>query len=77
MNLHLQFLSYIFLSSVHTGDQPYPCISCGEGFMTRPDLNQHIRTVHGGVNPNSSNTASVPSNAVITSQQQTQTIQVC
>uniref|UniRef100_A0A1I8MGY9 C2H2-type domain-containing protein n=1 Tax=Musca domestica TaxID=7370 RepID=A0A1I8MGY9_MUSDO len=61
---------------VHTGDQPHPCISCGEGFMTRPDLNQHIRSVHGGVNPNSSNTASVPSNnAVITSQQQTQTIQ--
>ncbi|XP_063708578.1 zinc finger protein 665 isoform X3 [Culicoides brevitarsis] len=71
---------------LHTGDQPYPCIACGEGFRTKSELNQHNRSVHNGVNPNSSNTTIVPVNRIVTTvaasqqqqqqQQQTQQIQI-
>lgn len=46
---------------LHTGDQPYPCTACGEGFRTKAELNQHNRATHGGLNPNSANTTIVVS----------------
>lgn len=46
---------------LHTGDQPYPCTACGEGFRTKAELNQHNRATHGGINPNSANTTIVVS----------------
>lgn len=46
---------------MHTGDQPYPCTACGEGFRTKAELNQHNRATHGGLNPNSANTTIVVS----------------
>lgn len=48
---------------LHTGDQPYPCTACGEGFRSKSELNQHNRTTHGGLNPNSANTTIVVSGA--------------
>lgn len=48
-------------SRLHTGDQPYPCTACGEGFRTKAELNQHNRATHGGLNPNSANTTIVVS----------------
>lgn len=51
---------------LHTGDQPYPCIACGEGFRTKSELNQHNRAVHNGLNPNSSNTTILPVNRIVT-----------
>lgn len=49
------------LNRLHTGDQPYPCTACGEGFRTKAELNQHNRATHGGLNPNSANTTIVVS----------------
>lgn len=51
----------IHLHRLHTGDQPYPCTACGEGFRTKAELNQHNRATHGGLNPNSANTTIVVS----------------
>lgn len=39
---------------VHTGEQAHPCVSCGEGFLTKAELHQHVRAAHNGVNPNTS-----------------------
>lgn len=57
---------------MHTGDQPYPCTACGEGYRTKAELTQHNRIQHGGLNPNSANT--IVTNAIVTtaSQQQQQ-----
>lgn len=62
--IKLKYFIRIFLSFVHrlhTGDQPYPCTACGEGFRTKAELNQHNRATHGGLNPNSANTTIVVS----------------
>lgn len=60
------FFSNFDLIGIHTGDQPYPCIACGEGFRTKSELNQHNRAVHNGLNPNSSNTTILPVNRIVT-----------
>lgn len=54
-------VDFIHMHRLHTGDQPYPCTACGEGFRTKAELNQHNRATHGGLNPNSANTTIVVS----------------
>lgn len=64
---------------LHTGDLPYSCTACVEGFRTKSELNQHNRTVHNGLNPNSNNTTILPVNRIVTTvasnQQQQQQVQ--
>lgn len=55
---------------MHTGDQPYPCTACGEGYRTKAELTQHNRIQHGGLNPNSANT--IVTNAIVTTASQQQ-----
>lgn len=66
----VSILFHLLFYRLHTGDQPYPCTACGEGFRTKAELNQHNRATHGGLNPNSANTTIVVSG----SQQQHQLV---
>lgn len=59
--IYICIILFVYLIRLHTGDQPYPCTACGEGFRTKAELNQHNRTTHGGINPNSANTTIVVS----------------
>lgn len=72
MSLTLALTIAMLLHRIHTGDQPFPCIACGEGFRTKSELNAHNRLTHGGVNPNSSNTTIITTNTVVTSNAQQQ-----
>lgn len=48
-------------------------MACGEGFVSKAELNAHNRLVHGGVNPNAPNTTIVSNkNASVIQQQQSQ-----
>lgn len=58
---------------LHTGDSPYPCTACGEGYRTKAELNQHNRLHHGGVNQN---TANANQTIVTTGHQQIQVVRV-